>query len=146
MSSASNKVIQRIETGNAPAALAVGFGSTWVASAVDQNIWHGSSSAIGGQAAESTWGRANRDRRRRGSRVGHERGERNAVPARAASRVRDSIDPGREPSGGDRRRTGVWVVNQQDATVWRIDPATEDVTDTIADRAGSGPAIVAGRF
>jgi hypothetical protein len=41
--------------------------------------------------------------------------------------------------------SGVWVVNRQDATVWRIDPATDRVTDTIAVARDPGPIVGAGR-
>ena len=152
VSPAANRVVRRIAAGNAPRGIVAGFGSLWVASEVDRTVARIDLRRGAGDAADRSRRQPHGARRRRRRRVGHERGGRDRVSDRAAL---GRAWWGRSPSATARSTSAVadgaaWIANRQDATVSRVDPATDAVTDIVkvprdpsAIAAGEGGVWVA---
>ena len=143
ISPASNKLIRRVESVNAPSALAAGYGAIWIGSAVDRTVTRvradgserviplGASPSAIAVGAGAVWI------------TSEETGTLFRVEPRTGTVVR-GIGVGNRPVAVAAGESGVWVVNRQDATVSRIEQATNRVSNTIAVARDPTAIVLAG--
>jgi len=137
----TGRVLERIATGTAPAAIASGGSNVWIADSFDNTLTRvaetGAITATTevGQApsaiavgSDAVWvADADDDNVKR-------------VDPRTGSVV-TTIDVGRHPSGIALSPGAVWVANQYDDSIWRIDPSSNTVVDRI--NVGGSPVGLA---
>ena len=130
----TRRVSGRVDVGNDPAGLAVGYGAVWVADSLDNTVSRIVPAGAGGAVTDTIplgngpgpiaagegaiWVANSRD------------GTVSRIDPATAS-VEAKIEVGRLPSGIAVGAGAVWVANSLSGTVSRIDPRTNRVTKTI---------------
>ena len=135
--------VQAIDPNAGPTAVAVGAGAVWVA---DSDAEHRHARRPH-RAADADPGRSRpeRDRGRRGRRLGGGLARRRRRPHRPEHAGRDDDDPGRAGPAGIAVGAGsVWVANSGDGTVTRIDPDGARSRETIQVGGSPQSVVVAG--
>jgi YVTN family beta-propeller protein len=136
--------VGRVDVGNDPAGLAVGYGAVWVADSFDDTVLRIVPAGAGGAVTDTiplgngpgpiaagegaVWVANSRD------------GTVSRIDPATAS-VEAKIEVGRLPSGIAVGAGAVWVANSLSGTVSRIDPRTNSVTQTIG--VGRAPQSLA---
>lgn len=136
------RIVQRIDAGGGPRAVAVGAGDLWVATALDAAVQRVDLSKgrvtqhipVPGTPTDLAFGAG-------GLWVASEIAGTVVRIDPGTGRVLDAVNVGNGPASIAIGGGAVWVANRQDNTISRIDPRTASVTDTIA--VGRGPAAVA---
>jgi YVTN family beta-propeller protein len=135
------QVVNRIRVGNGPGAVAYGLGHVWVANSLDRTVQR--IDPVSGEPGPAITVDAGADALAVGDGAVWVTSEAAGVLSHLDPRSRSvtPINVGNGPVAVAASRKAVWVANSEDASVWRIDPATNRVRDTIT--VGEGPSGVA---